>query len=145
MIVHKWNVRAFKLIFFWICFIPFSSFLVLTSAKCKCHMQMPWFVFTNALCNHYALICYWQTLNHWPRCQFFYECKQNVMQAQIFHFRCKCFFLQGCRCEMSIWCTCLLSKMQFLWCRCLMQEMRMQSLSMMVPAHIFNRDANVSL
>ena len=26
-------------------------------------------------------------------------------------------FLQGCRCEMSIWCTCLLSEMQISWCR----------------------------
>ena len=30
--------------FFWICFIPFSSFLVLPNAKCKCHVQMPWLV-----------------------------------------------------------------------------------------------------
>ena len=51
----------------------------------------------------------------------FYECKQNVMQVKIFfYFRCKC-LLQGCKCEMSIWCTCLLSEMQFSWCRYPMQ------------------------
>ena len=50
---------------------------------------------TDMICEHCALTCYWQTLNHWPRCQFFYECKQNVMLAQIFHFRCKYFFYKN--------------------------------------------------
>ena len=38
-----------NLFFIWICFIPLSSFLVLTNAKCKCHApshadEIPWLV-----------------------------------------------------------------------------------------------------
>ena len=69
MIVHEWNVRAFKLIFLNL----FHSFFIFLRFN-ECEMQMSYentmIGLTNALCNHYAPIYYWQTLNYWPRCQF---------------------------------------------------------------------------
>ena len=39
MIVYEWNVWAF-----FKNFVFLFSFLILTNARCKCHMQMPWLV-----------------------------------------------------------------------------------------------------
>ena len=36
-------------------------------------------------------------------------------------FDANAFFLQGCKCEMSIWCTCLFLEVQFSWCKCPMR------------------------
>ena len=54
---------------------------------------------------------------------FSMNANKMLCKSRLFYFRCKC-FSQWCRCEMSIWCTFLLSEMQFSWCRCPMQGCR---------------------
>ena len=90
--------------FIWIYFIPFSSFLV--SSKMQNANVMPqlckWNTMiglTNVICKHCVLTCYWQTLNHWPRCQFFMNankmwCKSRffISDANAFRQRCNCNF-----------------------------------------------------
>ena len=116
MIVHEWNVRAFFWILFSLFFFPYFN---------ECEMQMSYadamIGLTNVICKHCALICYWQTPNYWPRCRFSMNANKIWCKSRFFYLRCKCFFfffLQGCECEMSIWCTCLISEVQFSWCRC---------------------------
>ena len=74
----------------------------------------------NAICNHmpqHAIDKLWTTnldVNLFLWMQTFY---QNMMQAQIFIPRCKC-FLQSCKCKI-LWCRCPLRrcKCNFLWCK----------------------------
>ena len=39
---------------------------------------------TNVICKHCALTCYWQTLNHWPRCQFFMNAIKMLCEFRFF-------------------------------------------------------------
>ena len=75
---------------------------------------------TNVLCNHCAPICYWQTPNYWSRCPFSMNANKTWCKSRFFFFDANA-FLEGCKCEMSIWCTCLLSEVQFSWCKCPMR------------------------
>ena len=83
MIVHEWNVWALKLIFF-----DFVSFFFIFPHLNECKMQMSYanvmIGLTNALCNHCALICYWQTLNYWPRCQSFMNTNKMWCKSRFF-------------------------------------------------------------
>ena len=95
MIVHEWNVRAF---FFWI----FFSFFVLTNAKCKCHMRMPWLDLPMRYATNVPL--YQSSMNAnkmWCKSRYF------ISNANAF------FFLQGCRCPMQ-GCRC---KVDPWWCQ----------------------------
>ena len=143
MIMHEWNVRAFKLIiFFWICFIPFLSFLVLTNAKCKCHMQMPWLV----LPMRYATIVPKYAIDRlvttdldvnflmnaskmWCKSRFF------ISDANVPWWRCKCIFFSfmmqmshaGMKMQ-SLFMMMLVHAFR-LWCKCLLTEMEMRQSS----------------
>ena len=104
----------------------FSSFLVLMNAKCKCHMKMPWLVLPMryASLNHCALICYLQTLNYWPRCQFSMNANKMWCKSRFFISDANAIFIYDahvpCRDEM-------------------------QNLFMIMLVRAFTRDANVSL
>ena len=91
---------------------------------------------TNALCNHCALICYWQTPNYCPRCPFSMNanktwCKSRflfLMQMPFIKMRMQnihmmhMFSFQGC----NSWCKCLLTEMKMqnvLWCKCFLMGM----------------------
>ena len=64
---------------------------------------------TNAICKHCALTCYWQTLNHWPWCQFSMNAKCDASLDFSFLME---MLLQRCKCRVySWWCKCLLEKM----------------------------------
>ena len=68
-----------------------AFFFFSTNAKCTiCNMQYTTVMIglTNALCNHCAPSCYWQTLNHWPRCQF-------SMNANKMWWKSRCFILDA--------------------------------------------------
>ena len=140
MIVHEWNVWVFKLIFFWICFIPFSSFLVLTNAKCKCHLQMPWLVLPMryaTIVPQYAIdrllitnldvnFLWMQTkcdanldfsfpmlmlLDEDAKCNFLF-----MMQMSHARMKTKSLFMMILVHEFKPWCKCLLMGMS--WCKC---------------------------
>ena len=98
----------------------FVSFLFhFFSFLAKCRMQM--------LCPNYANEIPWSVLPMW----YVLYAIDRLLTIDLdvnFSMNAKCdasldffdanAFLQGCRCEMSIWYTCLLSEMQFSWCRC---------------------------
>ena len=120
--------------FIWICFIPFSSFLVFSKIQnanvmpqlCRWNTMIG---LTNVICKHCALTCYWQTLNHRPRCQIFMNanemwcksrffisdantfCRDVMMQMSLYGYAMMRMPLVG----MS-WCKCPLGCMQ--WCKC---------------------------
>ena len=138
IIVHEWNVWAFKLIFFF----EFVSFLFIFPRFNKCEMQMSYanamIGLTNALCNHCAPICYWQTLNYWPRCQFSMTANKMWCKSRFFIFdanaswrRCKCnFFIYDanvpCRMKMQSSFMIMLVHAFKPWCKCLLIEMEMR-------------------
>ena len=115
-----------NLFFIWTCFIPLSSFLVLTNAKCKCHAtshadechSWPYQCNRQPLCPdmpliNFELLTLVSIFFLWM--QTFY---QNVIQAHIFYSWCKC-FLQRCKCKI-LWRRCPLwrCKCNFPWCKC---------------------------
>ena len=93
---------------------------------------------TNALCNHCAPICYWQTLNHWPRYQFSMNankmwCKSKffIFDANAFWQRCKCNFLfmmqmSHARMKMQSLFMMMLVHSFKPWCKCLLTEMEVR-------------------
>ena len=76
MIVHEWNVRAFFEFFF-----LFFSFLILTNARCKCHMQMPWLVLPMRYATIVPLYAIDRLLTTDLDVNFLMNAKQNVMQV----------------------------------------------------------------
>ena len=138
MIVHEWNVRAFFEFF-----SPLFSFLILMNARCKCHMQMPWLVLpmryvtivpkyaidrllTTALDIHFL----WMQTNNWCKSRFF------ISDANAFY--------QDADAKYPNDAHVLLSEMQFMM-QMSYAGMKIWSLFMMAPAHVFTCDANVSL
>ena len=126
---------------FWILFSFF--FFILMNAKCKCHMQMPWLVLpmwcativpkyaidrllTTDLNVHFL----WMQTNNWCKSRFF------ISDANAFY--------QEADAKYPYDAHVLLSEMQFMM-HMSHAMVQMQHLSMMVPAHVFTRDANVSL
>ena len=91
-------------------FFEFFSFFFIFSRFNECEMQMSYanamIGLTSALCNHCAPICYWQTLNYWPRYQFSMNvnkmwCKSRffISDANASWRRCKCkFFFYDAKC-----------------------------------------------
>ena len=140
MIVHEWNVWAFKLFFF-----EFVSFLFIFPRFNKCELEMScanaMIGLTNALCNHCASICYWQTLNYWPRCQSSMNankmwCKSRffISDANASWRRCKCNFLfmmqmSHAGMKMQSLFMMMLVRAFKLWCNCLPTEMEMRQSS----------------
>ena len=138
MIVYEWNVWAFKFVFHLNLF--YSSFIFPHLNECE--MQMSYanamIGLTNALCNHCAPICYWQTLDYWPRCQFSMNankmwCKSRffISDANASWQRCNCNFLfmmqmshVGMKMQ-SLFMMMLVHAFK-LWCKCLLTEMEMR-------------------
>ena len=92
-------------------------------AKCVCCM---------------ALICYWQTPNYWPRCRFSMNANKIWCKSRFFIFDANAFHNDADA-------KCTYDAHVIFMMQMFLAGVQMQSLSMMVPAHIFNRDANVSL
>ena len=72
---------------------------------------------------HYVLYAIDRLWNTNPNINFSMNASKMWCKSRFFYFWCKC-FSQWYRCEMSIWCTCLFSEMQFSWCICPMQGCR---------------------
>ena len=96
---------------------------------------------TNALCNHCALICYWWTLNHWPRCQSSMNTNKMWCKSRFLFFDANALFYKNADAK-CLYDACVSFHRCNSWHKCLMQGW---SLFMTAPAHVFTRDANVSL
>ena len=138
MIVHEWNVRAFKLIFLNL-FHSFFIFLRLNEYEMQMSYANTMIGLTNALCNHCAPICYWQTLNYWPRCQSSMNankmwCKSRffISDANASWRRCKCkffsFMMQMSHVGMKMQSLFMMMLVHAFkpWCKCLLIEMEMR-------------------
>ena len=121
--------------FIWIYFIPLSSFLVLTNAKCKCH-----------------------PLSHADECpKRPYKCNMEPLcpDMSLINFELltlmSIFLWMQTKCDASLnfclWYKCFLTKMQmqFSWCRCLMQGWRCKVYSWWCQCTYSNHDAIVFL
>ena len=117
---------------FWILFFIFPRFN-------ECEMQMSYanamIGLTNALCNHCAPICYLQTLNYWPRCQFSMNANEMWCESRFFISsanaswrRCKCKFMMQMSyagMKMQSLFMMMLARALKLWCKCLITKMEM--------------------
>ena len=80
--------------------------------------------FVTGLTNASCPICYWQTFNHWPRCQFSMNANKMWCKSRFFIFNANASW-QRCNCN-------FLFMMQMSHAR-----MKMQSLFMMMLVHAF--------
>ena len=123
MIVHEWNVRAFFDFFF-------SSFFVLTNAKCKCHRQMSWLV----LPMHYVLYAINKLWNTDPNVNFSMNankmwCKSRflvLIQMLLDKDAKKKFVMQMPYAGMQSLFMMMPVHTFKSWCKCLLTEMEMQ-------------------
>ena len=127
-----------NLFFIWICFIPFSSFLVLTSTKCKCHApshadefrNRPYQCNMQTLCPNMLLIDF-ETLTQmsiflWmqvkcdasPDFWFWYKRfltkmqKKKLMQMSHAGMKMQSLFMMMLVHAFKPWCKCLLTEME---------------------------------
>ena len=129
MIVHEWNVSAFKLFFLNL----FHSFFIFPRLN-ECEMQMSYanamIGLTNALCNHCAPICYWQTLGYWPKCQFSMNANKTWCKSRFFFISDTNVISMMPMSHVGIETQGLFMRMPVhvfrTWCRCLLVEMEMQ-------------------
>ena len=139
MIVHEWNIWTFKFIFHLNLF--YSSFIFPRLNKCEMQILCPWpcqwntmIGFTNVICKRCALTCYWQALNHWPRCQFSMNAKCDasldfsfLMQMLSNKDANAIFMMQMSRVGMKLQSLFMMLVRVFIpWCKCLFVKMEMQ-------------------
>ena len=88
---------------------------------------------TNALCKHCAPICYWQTLNYWPRCQSSMNANKMLCKSRFFISDANAIFIYDanvpCRDEMQNLFMMMLVRTFKLWCKCLLTKMEMRQSS----------------
>ena len=102
-------------------FFSFSSFLVLTNAKCRCHIQMSWLVLPMCYATIVPLYVIDRLLTTDLDVNLLMNANKMWCESRFFIFdanapwrRCKCNFHLWCKCPMQGW-KC---KVYPWWCRC---------------------------
>ena len=147
MIVHEWNVRAF---FFWILLFFFFIFHYLNDCEMQMSYENAMIGLTNALCNHCASICYWQTPDldvnflwmqtkcyasldfSFPMQMLFTKMQmRNVHMMHMSPFRDAIFMMQMSHAEVEMQSLFMMMLVRTfkLWCKCLLTEMEMRQFS----------------
>ena len=130
---YEWNVWVFEFVFHLNLF--YSSFLVLTNAKCKCHAPSH----ANECCNQ-ALPMQYATIM--PRYAID-KLLTTDLDVNFLWMQTKC----DASLDFCFWYKCFLTEMQmqFPWCRCFTQGWRCKVYSWWCQCTYLSHDADVSL